>query len=89
MVKDFNGISSLYVYYKLRELELDKRERGCAAVPTLDRSDVHQIATAIPPHQVFLEFDHYINIVHQQKDNLERQLSCLERTKELLLTQIK
>lgn len=88
-VKDFKGTPPLYVYYKLRELELDKRVMGFAAVPTLNRNDVHQIATAIPPHQVFIEFDRYINIVHQQKYNLERQLSCLERTKELLLTQIK
>ena len=88
-VKDFKGTPPLYVYYKLRELELDKRVMGFAAVPTLNRNDVHQIATAIPPHQVFLEFNRFINIVHQQKDNLERQLSCLERTKKLLLTQIK
>ena len=88
-VKDFKGTPPLYVYYKLRELELDKRVMGFAAVPTLNRTDVHQIATAIPPHQVFLEFNRFINIVHQQKDNFERQLSCLERTKKLLLTQIK
>lgn len=88
-VKDFKGTPPLYVYYKLRELELDKRIAGFAAVPTLNRNDVHQIVSAIPPKQVFSEFDRAISIVHQQKDNLERQLSCLGRMQELLLTQIK
>lgn len=88
-VKDFKGTPPLYVYYKLRELELDKRIAGFAAVPTLNRNDVHQIVSAIPPKQVFSEFDRAISIVHQQKDNLERQLSCLEQMQELLLTQIK
>ena len=56
-VKDFKGTPSFFVYYKLKELDLGKTVSGFAAVPTLNRNDVHMMETVVPPKDILLGFD--------------------------------
>ena len=53
-VKDFKGTPSFFVYYKLKELDLGKTVSGFAAVPTLNRNDVHMMETTIPSKDILL-----------------------------------
>ena len=72
-VKDFKNTPPLFVYYKLKELELGKTIAGFAAVPTLNRNDVHMIKTFIPPKKILFEFERVIQTLfyHQKVLNIE------------------
>ena len=85
-VKDFKDTPPLFVYYKLKELELGKTIAGFAAVPTLNRNDVHMINTFIPPKKILFEFEKAIQTLfyHQKVLNIEN--SKLTEMKMLLLS---
>lgn len=76
-VKDFKGTPSFFVYYKLKELDLGKTVSGFAAVPTLNRNDVHMMETVVPPKDILLEFDSQMQIIHNN-------LCCIEQENEKL-----
>ena len=76
-VKDFKGTPSFFVYYKLKELDLGKTVSGFAAVPTLNRNDVHMMETAIPPKDILLGFDSQMQVMHSN-------LCCIEQENEKL-----
>ena len=84
-VKDFKNTPPLFVYYKLKELELGKTIAGFAAVPTLNRNDVHTIKTFIPPMAILFEFERVIQtfFYHQKVLNIEN--AKLTEMKMLLL----
>ena len=84
-VKDFKNTPPLFVYYKLKELELGKTIAGFAAVPTLNRNDVHMIKTFIPPMAILFEFERVIQtfFYHQKVLNIEN--AKLTEMKMLLL----
>ena len=87
-VKDFKNTPPLFVYHKLKELELGKIIAGFAAVPTLNRNDVHMIKTFIPPKKILFEFERVIQILfyHQKVLNIEN--SKLTEMKMLLLSKL-
>ena len=61
-VKNFKDTPPFFVYYKLKELELDKTIAGFAAVPTLNRNDVHMMETLIPSKDILLKFEKMMQI---------------------------
>ena len=87
-VKDFKGTPSFFVYYKLKELDLGKTVSGFAAVPTLNRNDVHMMETAIPPKDILLEFDSQIQVVHNNKCCIEQENEILTELQSLLLAKM-
>ena len=88
-VKDFKGTPSFFVYYKLKELELGKTVSGFAAVPTLNRNDVHMMESIIPPIDILIEFDNEMKVIHHHKTITEQENSKLTELQSLLLTKMR
>ena len=83
-----NSDMKLYLYHHLQELDTASLRSGSAqAQVTIDSLSKFDIV--IPPYHLCKGYEEQVQKIYSLKDNLERQLSCLERTKELLLTQIK
>ena len=85
-VKDFKGTPSFFVYYKLKELELGKTVSGFAAVPTLNRNDVHMMESTIPPTDILIEFETEMKVIHHHKTITEQENLKLKELQSLLLT---
>ena len=83
-----NSDMKLYLYHHLQELDTASLRSGSAqAQVTIDSLSKFDIV--IPPYHLCKGYEEQVRKIYSLKDNLERQLSCLERTKKLLLTQIK
>ena len=87
-VKDFKGTSPFFVYYKLKELELSKTVAGFAAVPTLNRNDVHMMVSSIPPKRLFIEFENEIKPVYNHKKTIKSECEILTEVQSLLLARM-
>ena len=87
-VKDFKGTPSFFVYCKLKELELGKTISGFAAVPTLNRNDVHMMESIIPPTDILIEFDNEMKVIHHHKTITEQENSKLTELQSLLLAKM-
>ena len=87
-VKDFRGTPSFFVYYKLKELELGKTISGFAAVPTLNRNDVHMMESIIPSTDILIEFDNEMKVIHHHKTITEQENSKLTELQSLLLAKM-
>ena len=83
-----NSDMKLYLYHHLQELDTASLRSGSAqaqvTINSLSKFDI-----VIPPYHLCKGYEEQVRKIYSLKDNLERQLSCLERTKKLLLTQIK
>ena len=87
-VKDFKDTPSFFVYYKLKELELGKTVSGFAAVPTLNRNDVHMMESIIPPIDILIEFDNEMKVIHHHKTITEQENLKLTELQSLLLAKM-
>ena len=87
-VKNFKGTPSFFVYCKLKELELGKTVSGFAAVPTLNRNDVHMMDSLIPPYFLLEEFEKYMMVIHQNISNKEQENEKLTELQSLLLAKM-
>lgn len=58
-VKDCAKSSMEFAYFKLKKLRLENLVAGFAAVPTLNRNDIHMIQCPIPPHSLIVTFSMY------------------------------
>lgn len=88
-VKDFKGTSPFYVYYKLKELDLGKTVSGFAAVPTLNRNDVHMMESLIPPSNILDEFEDEMKIIYQHRIIVEQENEKLTELQSLLLAKMR
>ena len=87
-VKDFKGTPPFFVYYKLKELELGKTVSGFAAVPTLNRNDVHLMESIIPSKAILLEFENEMLIIHHNLTVIKQENVILTELQSLLLAKI-
>lgn len=87
-VKDFKGTPSFFVYYKLKELDLGKTVSGFAAVPTLNRNDVHMMETTIPSKDILLGFDSQMQVMHSNLRCIEQENEKLTELQSLLLAKM-
>ncbi|MBP5557207.1 MAG: restriction endonuclease subunit S [Bacteroidales bacterium] len=87
-VKDFKNTPSFFVYYKLKELELGKTVSGFAAVPTLNRNDVHMMESSIPPTDLLVEFEGEMKVIHQRLSISKQENEKLTELQSLLLARM-
>ena len=87
-VKDFKGTPAFFVYYKLIELELEKTISGFAAVPTLNRNDVHMMESTIPPKYLLEKFENEMKVIHHHKSITKQENSKLTELQSLLLAKM-
>jgi len=86
-VKDFPQAEPLYAYYVLSSLDLKQLNSG-AAVPTLNRNDIHGFDTLIPPRSLQKRFQESAGAMHAQTRKFELRTQNLRRTRDLLLPRL-
>lgn len=86
-VREFRAVSPLYSFYLLRNLELGSFNSG-AAVPTLNRNNIHGLPVIIPPRPMLLRFDALVQPLFDLKRNLTAKNKSLSATRDLLLPKL-
>ncbi|WP_150081092.1 restriction endonuclease subunit S [Chlorobium phaeobacteroides] len=85
--KGFPKSEPLYAYYVLSSVGLKQFNSG-AAVPTLNRNDLHGLDVLIPPCVLQKRFQKIAGAMLLQTRNLELQIQNLRRTRDLLLPRL-
>jgi type I restriction enzyme S subunit len=86
-VKEFPKAEPLYAYFVLSALDLKQFNSG-AAVPTLNRNDIHGFVTLIPPRPLQKRFQDIGGAMLAQTRALELKIQNLRRTRDLLLPRL-
>jgi type I restriction enzyme S subunit len=86
-VKEFKGISPLFAAHLLSEMQLGQYNGG-AAVPTLNRNDVHRIHTMLPVKKILALFDQYSSPIYNQIDLLKKAIQSSAQARDLLLPKL-
>ena len=83
-VKNFSKVTPIYAFYLLNDLELSSFNSG-AAVPTLNRNDIHGCQVIIPSQEMLEEFNNYALPLFMMKKILNNLNTNLRSTRDLLL----
>jgi type I restriction enzyme S subunit len=86
-VKEFKVGSPLYAFYVLQSIDLAGYNSG-AAVPTLNRNDVHGFLVLKPTPNVLLHFDAIAGPMLTLKRRLEQKNANLRTARDLLLPKL-
>ena len=86
-VKEFKVGSPLYAFYLLSSIDLAGFNSG-AAVPTLNRNDVHGLPVLKPTTEILTVFDDAVGPMMKLKLRLERKNANLRATRDLLLPKL-
>jgi type I restriction enzyme S subunit len=86
-VKAFPKGEPLYAYYLLSSLDLKQFNSG-AAVPTLNRNDIHGVSVVIPPRDEQVRFQDIAGAMHTQSRMLKFKTENLRQTRDLLLPRL-
>lgn len=86
-VKEFKRSTPLFAYFLLSGLNLGQFNSG-AAVPTLNRNDVHGLPVILPTSAMLEKFDIYIRPINALINCLSRKNGNLRRTRDLLLPKL-
>ena len=86
-VKTFKKATPLYALYLLSGLGLEQFNSG-AAVPTLNRNDVHGLPVVLPPQEFLKRFDDVVLPIFEQMRILKSKNQNLRRTRDLLLPKL-
>ncbi len=86
-VKDFRKRSPIFAYYTLRQIDLAPFNSG-AAVPTLNRNDIHGLPTSIPPDHIVSKFDRLETPFLKEVRVLQRKNDVLRKTRDHLLPKL-
>ena len=86
-VKEFPRSEPLYAYYLLSALDLKQFNSG-AAVPTLNRNDIHGLDVLIPSRSLQQRFQEKAGAMLRQIRVLELKCENLRRTRDLLLPRL-
>ncbi len=86
-VKDFKGTPFLYVFWLLRHV-LPGQKGSAAAVPGLNRNDLHSLLINTPPLSVMQNFHNLCLPLANQTRFLAESIQNLRRTRDLLLPRL-
>lgn len=86
-IKEFKRVPPIFAFYLLSSLNLE-RLNGGAAVPTLNRNDVHRIEVLLPKEEILSSFDEIVQPIFKQQHVLERQNLKLQKARDLLLSRL-
>ena len=86
-VKEFRQSNPIHAYFTLRALDLKGFNSG-AAVPTLNRNDIHGLPTVLPDRGTLKTFNELVLPMFQLKLTLESQNSNLRTTRDFLLPKL-
>lgn len=86
-VKEFRRVTPLYAFYLLSDLKLEQYNSG-AAVPTLNRNDIHGRPVVIPPQKILEQLNLFVEPLLVLKKNLLKRSDNLRQTRDLLLPRL-
>ncbi len=86
-VKEFPNREPLYAFYLLSSLDLKQFNSG-AAVPTLNRNDIHGTNVVVPPRSIQKRFQDFTGSMLAKSRTLDQQIQNLRRTRDLLLPRL-
>ncbi|MBE9095483.1 restriction endonuclease subunit S [Tychonema sp. LEGE 07203] len=86
-VKEFRRVTPLYAFYLLSNLKLEQYNSG-AAVPTLNRNDIHGRSVVIPPQKILEHLNLFVEPLLVLKKNLLKRSDYLRQTRDLLLPRL-
>lgn len=86
-VKEFRKVTPIYAFYLLSSLGLEQYNSG-AAVPTLNRNDIHGLSVVIPASPILEQFNSHVDPSFQLKKNLIKRNENLRQTRDLLLPKL-
>jgi type I restriction enzyme S subunit len=86
-VKEFRRSTPLHAYFLLSGLDFAHFNSG-AAVPTLNRNDVHGLPVVLPPDVILAEFDKHVVPIYGLIRSLRAKNGNLRRTRDLLLPKL-
>jgi type I restriction enzyme S subunit len=86
-VKEFKCIDPLFATHLLTELKLEQYNGG-AAVPTLNRNDVHRVNVLCPPSLLNTQFVEFAAPAYAQIRILRQQISQLQQARDILLPRL-
>ena len=86
-VKEFKLTGPLFTTHLLISMQLQQYNGG-AAVPTLNRNDVHRVDVLLPPPMLLQLFEDQAEDIARQIDLLNRMITKLEYARNLLLPRL-
>lgn len=86
-VKEFPRSTPIHAYFLVKGLDFQTFNSG-AAVPTLNRNDVHGLPVVLPHRSVLSQFDDHALPLFALKRNLESKNLNLRTTRDLLLPKL-
>ena len=86
-VKDFKLVKPLFATHLLESMQLEQYNGG-AAVPTLNRNDVHRVEVLCPSKMLLDLFEEYVGDIMSQIDTLRKASSKLANARDLLLPRL-
>lgn len=85
--KAFQRAMPLFAYYTLSGIDLGQFNAG-AAVPSLNRNDIHGLPVIIPPMDLQVQFQSIAGVMLDQVEASKRTIENLRRTRDLLLPRL-
>ena len=86
-VKEFRKATPIYAFYLLSSLGLEQYNSG-AAVPSLNRNNVHGLPVVIPNSSILEQFNNYVEPLFKLKKSLQQKNDNLRKTRDLLLPKL-
>ncbi|MEG3863176.1 restriction endonuclease subunit S [Microcoleus sp. herbarium12] len=86
-VKEFRRVTPLYAFYLLSDLKLEQYNSG-AAVPTLNRNDIHGQPVVLPPQRILEQLNLFVEPLLVLKKNLLKRSDNLRQTRDLVLPRL-
>lgn len=86
-VKQFKKASPIFATFLLRAMKLEGYNGG-AAVPTLNRNDVHKVDVLCPAENLMNEFELQVENIFKQVDKLKEYNEKLGQARDLLLPKL-
>jgi type I restriction enzyme S subunit len=86
-VKEFRESNPVHAYFTLQALDLKGFNSG-AAVPTLNRNDIHGLPTVLPDRKTLNAYNEYAIPLFTLKRNLEAKNASLRTTRDFLLPKL-
>lgn len=87
-IKDCHSSSMEFSFFKLKELGLGELVAGYAAVPTLNRNDVHSIVSTIPPINKINSFSIKVIPIFQAIRKFDIEMTILDNILSILLSKL-
>ncbi len=77
----------MFSYFFLKTLDLNSLNGG-SAVPTLNRNNVHELKTELPPHELIQDFEGIVKTYFQKIKSNQTQIHTLTHTRDTLLPKL-